>query len=44
MNLNLPAGLRLARLAKGYQITVEEPGRYEEVQLELLAGITESAP
>jgi hypothetical protein len=33
----------LARLAKGYQIIVEKPGRYE-VQLELLAGITESAP
>ena len=43
VNPNLPEGLRLARLAKGYQIIVEKAGRYE-VQLELLARITETAP
>ena len=32
LNPNLPEGLRLARLAKGYQIIVEQAGRYE-VQL-----------
>lgn len=43
LNPALPEGLRLARLTKGYQIIVEQPGRYE-VQLELLARITETAP
>ena len=43
VNPNLPEGLRLARLAKGYQIIVEKAGRYE-FQLELLARITEIAP
>ena len=39
----LPEGLRLTRLTDGYQMVVEQPGKYD-VQLELLARIHKQDP